>query len=214
MMHADTPDLTALAAGFDDPPRRAQQVFRSAMQAMARPGTLHGLDATLSPPEGLAPAAAALLLTLTDGATRVWLPDAFAGAPLAQWLRFHTGALPASAPDEADFAWTPHAASMPALDAFALGTDAFPDRSTTLVLQVEALASDEDRDADAAPGRALTLRGPGIPAPRTLHVAGLPAGFAAQWQAMRGRFPRGVDLYLCCGSRMAALPRSTDVEMR
>lgn len=209
-MAIDMPDLSTLAAGFDDPPRRSQQVFRTAMQAIARPGTLHDLHTDLTPPAALAPAAAALLLTLTDTATRVWLPDAQAGAPLAHWLRFHAGARTSARPDEADFAWCADPDALPALDAFALGTDAFPDRSTTLVLQVGTLQVAEAGDT----GDVLSLRGPGIPTVRALRVSGLPRGFAAQWQAMRARFPRGLDLYLCSDLQVAALPRSTDVEIR
>jgi alpha-D-ribose 1-methylphosphonate 5-triphosphate synthase subunit PhnH len=43
-------------------------------------------------------------------------------------------------------------------------------------------------------------------------VAGLPLEFWDAARANAARFPRGVDLLLCAGDRLAALPRTTRVE--
>jgi alpha-D-ribose 1-methylphosphonate 5-triphosphate synthase subunit PhnH len=45
-----------------------------------------------------------------------------------------------------------------------------------------------------------------------LHAAGLPGDFVARWAANHALFPRGVDLVLCAGERLAALPRSVAIE--
>jgi alpha-D-ribose 1-methylphosphonate 5-triphosphate synthase subunit PhnH len=42
-------------------------------------------------------------------------------------------------------------------------------------------------------------------------VSGLPDGFAARWAANRAAFPRGVDVILCAGRDVAALPRTTAI---
>ena len=39
----------------------------------------------------------------------------------------------------------------------------------------------------------------------------LPAGFAAAWAANHAKFPRGIDLILCAGTEIAALPRSVRI---
>jgi alpha-D-ribose 1-methylphosphonate 5-triphosphate synthase subunit PhnH len=43
-------------------------------------------------------------------------------------------------------------------------------------------------------------------------VSGLPADFVEIWQRNRAGFPLGVDLVLCTGTTLAALPRSVTVE--
>jgi alpha-D-ribose 1-methylphosphonate 5-triphosphate synthase subunit PhnH len=42
-------------------------------------------------------------------------------------------------------------------------------------------------------------------------VAGAPQGFMAEWAANAVRFPRGVDVILCAGDTIAALPRSVSI---
>jgi alpha-D-ribose 1-methylphosphonate 5-triphosphate synthase subunit PhnH len=86
---------------------------------------------------------------------------------------------------------------MPPLAAFAQGSDAYPDRSATLIVQVESFT-----------GAALALSGPGIDGSTTLAASPLPADFAAQLAANRALFPRGVDVILCASGEVAALPRS------
>ena len=47
---------------------------------------------------------------------------------------------------------------------------------------------------------------------QALEVTGLPDDFPALWAANHALFPRGADLLLCCGTTLAALPRSVRVE--
>ena len=63
-----------------------------------------------------------------------------------------------------------------------------------------------------AAGQRLRLAGPGLRAPATLDVDGLPTGFLAAWEANHALFPRGVDLILCARDRLACLPRSVRSE--
>jgi alpha-D-ribose 1-methylphosphonate 5-triphosphate synthase subunit PhnH len=188
-----------LVPGFSDPVLASQAVFRTVMEAMARPGEIAEIDVALAPPPPLGIAAAALALTLLDFETPVWLDPTLAAAPEVDgWLKFHTGAPRAADPATAAFAFIAKPAAMPAFDAFGLGSVEYPDGSTTLVLEVETLTD----------GDAFQLSGPGIKGSRSLAAAPLPADFAARMAANRARFPRGVDLVLTCGRRLAALPRS------
>ncbi len=189
---------TALSPGFSDPVADAQACFRALLDAMSRPGLPRRVPAKLLPPAPLVPAAAAVLLTLADAATPVW---ADAGADAAAWLAFHTGCPPATSPGDAAFVLA--CGGPPALDALMQGTDEEPHRSATLIVQVTALESGRDE---------WRLSGPGIETTHRLRVSGLPEGFAARWAANRAAFPRGVDLILCAGRDVAALPRTTAIE--
>ncbi len=83
-----THSATSLLPGFDNPVDDAQAVFRAALEAFAHPGRLETLPATSGQPEGLSPALTALLLTLADPDTPVWLPADVPAAARA-FLRFH-----------------------------------------------------------------------------------------------------------------------------
>jgi alpha-D-ribose 1-methylphosphonate 5-triphosphate synthase subunit PhnH len=186
---------TILSAGFADPVADAQACFRAVLDAMARPGQVHTV-AGVTPPAPLNAAAAAVLLTLADHETPLWLdPDA---EPAAGWVDFHCGAPPAG---QAQAAFALALSPVP-LDALSAGTHEAPETSATLILQVSALGS----------GRRYRLRGPGLRETASLSVAGLPDDFALAWKRNHALFPRGVDLILCAGAQLAALPRSLTVE--
>ena len=179
--------------GCADPVLDAQASFRAVLEAMSRPGTVQQISAPPEPPPGLSPAAAAVLLTLVDPTTPL---RRGAGAEASAWLRFHCGC--PLVRDCAAFVLDP-AASLLELEA---GTDEEPDRSATLILDVTGLV----------PGSGWRLTGPGIRDAHRLGVSGAPAGFVADWALNRARFPRGVDVILCAGTRIAALPRSVSIE--
>ncbi len=188
---------SALSPGLPDPVADAQGCFRALLDAMSRPGSVRRVPVEVRPPAPLAPAAAAVLLTLADSATPVWTD---AGSDAAAWLAFHTGAPAAASPGEAAFVLA--CGAPPPLDALAQGTDEEPHRGATLVAQVATLEE----------GCGWRLSGPGIAETRRLRVSGLADGFAARWAVNRAAFPRGVDLILCAGRDVAALARTTAVE--
>lgn len=181
--------------GFTDPVHDAQATFRALLQALARPGTVQAPAVPADPPPPLAPATAAVLLTLADGDAAVHLAGRLAA--VAPWLTFHTGSRLA-APGEAAFVV---AETLPDFAALAAGSDEIPESSTTVILQVPALVG----------GPRLTLRGPGIETACDVAPRGLPDDFVARWAANRGLYPRGIDLVLCAGGEVAGLPRSTTV---
>lgn len=183
--------------GFADPVLESQACFRAVLGALARPGSLHEAGAGLVPPAPLAPAAAAVLLSLVDGETRLWMAPDF--APARDWVNFHCGTAPVASAEAAAFLLAGELPDLAALDA---GSDEQPDASATVILQVAAFGR----------GRRLRLSGPGLHAPATLAVDGLPEDFVTAWAANHALFPRGVDLLLCCGEQLAALPRSVRVE--
>jgi alpha-D-ribose 1-methylphosphonate 5-triphosphate synthase subunit PhnH len=190
--------MSAVAAGFAEPVLAAQATFRTVMDAMARPGTVRRL-AGIAAPAPLSPTAAAIALTLLDYETPFWLDAPLAAAPqVARWISFHTGAPRTDDTATAAFAFVADSAAAPPFDTFALGSQEYPDRSTTLVLQVERLGD----------GDGLMLRGPGVAGTRRLAASPLPADFLGRLAENRARFPRGVDIVLASADAVAALPRS------
>lgn len=190
----------AALPGFADAVHDAQGAFRGLLDAMSHPGRIVTLPAPRAMPPGFDAATAALLLTLCDADTPVWL-DA-AATPGAGWLTFQTGAPVAAEPATAAFAVVVASGQMPALDAFDWGSDEVPEASATVIVQVAALAADGG----------WTLRGPGIATQARLLVAGLSQNWTRDRQAMQAAFPRGVDVIFACGERVAALPRTTILE--
>jgi alpha-D-ribose 1-methylphosphonate 5-triphosphate synthase subunit PhnH len=190
------------AGGFSNPVFDAQAIFRALMDAMARPGTIQPAKALPQPPQPLSPVAAAVALTLCDHDTPLWLDPALRQtAAVASWLGFHTGAPLADTPADAHFAFVAETAGLIALENFAQGTQEYPDRSTTLILQVASLDS----------GEKLVVEGPGINGSATIAPASLPRHFVEQWKQNRARFPRGVDVILAAPEGTACLPRTTRI---
>lgn len=188
--------IDSVAGAYEDA-FTSQAAFRAVMDCMARPGTIAHLDGVNAPPP-LTPATAALVKSLADYDSPVWLDAAFSDAPeAADWIRFHTGAPIVTDPAKAAFALIADPNAMPALTQFAQGSEEYPDRSTTLIVQIARFA-----------GAAFTLTGPGIKTARSFAAAPLPADFVLRMTDNRDQFPRGVDLILVAGQEIAALPRS------
>ena len=185
--------------GFRNAVAESQAVFRVAMNAMARPGRQLPLHPGLAPPPPLGPTAAALLLALADFETPVWLDPPLADAMgVVEFVRFHTGARLVGSAADAAFAVIADAARMPPLAAFPQGTPEYPDRSATLILQVDTLRASGWR-----------LEGPGIPGHALFSADPVPPDLVVQAHANRGRFPCGVDILFATRDAIAALPRST-----
>ncbi len=194
----------AIKAGFDNSMLQSQAMYRKLLSAMAQPGRIVSCEFDLDAPAPLWPTTAAAALTLLDFDTPLWLdPRAAAQKALGDYLRFHCGCPLVEASGNAAFALITDPAEMPALQVFAEGSDEYPDRSATLLIQVERLDD----------SRGVILRGPGIESKQSFQAKGLPAGFWHQVQDNHAGFPKGVDMIFCAQDRIAALPRSTQVEV-
>lgn len=190
-----------LLPAWDDSVRASQATFRCLLDALAEPGTVRTLPVEVAGPAPLHDATTALCLTLLDFDTPVWRDAATGTVSVASYLRFHCGCPLTDDAAWAAFALVGNAADVD-LSSFARGSMEYPDRSTTLFIQVPSL--------DDGPER--TLSGPGIPGTRSLRVAGLPAGFAAQWRDNTAAFPLGVDVVFCCRGQIVGMPRTTHID--
>jgi alpha-D-ribose 1-methylphosphonate 5-triphosphate synthase subunit PhnH len=192
--------VAELPAGFADKVTSAQAVFRSVMDAMARPGSLQRVAAVAGAPEPMMRATAAIALTLFDHDTPIWLDPAMRQtANVAKWLKFHTSAPVVMDSSISSFALIGDAAALPGLDRFSFGSNEYPDRSTTLILQVESLTD----------GAALELRGPGIDGAAALQARIQPANLFERLAINAALFPRGIDVVLVADDAIVAIPRTT-----
>jgi alpha-D-ribose 1-methylphosphonate 5-triphosphate synthase subunit PhnH len=191
------------AAAFPAPVLASQAVFRAVMDAFARPGELKPLSGMAAAPAPLSATAAAVAATLLDYETPLWLDPLLARASqVVEWIRFQTGAPMTVDPRQAAFAIIAEPAQAPPFDLFALGTPEYPDRSTTIMLQVRRFGS----------GECLSLAGPGIAGRTQLAAEPLPPDLHDRLAANRALFPRGVDVMLVSPDAVAALPRSVVAE--
>jgi alpha-D-ribose 1-methylphosphonate 5-triphosphate synthase subunit PhnH len=192
--------FSELPSGFADKVLSAQITFRSVMDAMARPGSVHCIASASGTPSGVMRGTAAIALTLFDHDTPLWLDPRMSEAPeVEKWLKFHTGAPVVSDPSICSFALIGNAAELPALDRFSFGSNEYPDRSTTLILQVESLRE----------GLAFALSGPGIEGTTVLHATIEPLDLFARLAINATLFPRGIDVVLVADDAVVAIPRTT-----
>src|SRR6201993_1923563 len=182
--------IAELPAGFVDKVLSAQSTFRSVMDAMARPGSVQHVVAAVGTPSRLMRGTVAIALTLFDHDTPVWLdPVMSESSEVAKWLKFHSGAPVVADPSICHFAVIADASALPDLSRFALGSNEYPDRSTTLILQVESLTQ----------GLRYELCGPGIDGIATLHATIAPEDLFARLAINETLFLRGIDVVLVAG---------------
>lgn len=192
--------VAELPAGFADKVLSAQTTFRSVMDAMAHPGSVRRIAAVAGAPGAMMRGTAAIALTLFDHDTPLWLDPQMSESPdVGKWLKFHTGAPVIADASICSFALIGDARALPALDGFAFGSNEYPDRSTTLILQVESLTQ----------GPAFELRGPGIDGTAVVQVALQPADLFERLAINTALFPRGIDVVLVADDNIVAIPRTT-----
>lgn len=191
--------IAEMPAGFADKVVSAQNTFRSVMEAMARPGNVQRITASSGAPAGVMQGAAAIALTLFDHDTPIWLDPSLATSEVSKWLKFHTSAPVVSDPSICSFALIGDAAALPSLSSFSFGSSEYPDRSTTLILQVESLSE----------GPAFELQGPGIDGAARLQAQIQPRDLFERLAVNAALFPRGIDVVLVHDNSIVAIPRTT-----
>src|ERR1700747_410762 len=124
--------IAELPAGFADKVRSAQSPFRSVMDAMARPGRVQRVIASVGTPGSMMRGTAAIALTLFDHDTPIWLDARMSEtSEVGKWLKFHSGAPVVEDCSICSFALIGDGTALFDLSRFALGTNEYPDRSTT-----------------------------------------------------------------------------------
>jgi len=166
---------------------------------MARPGSVQRVVPAAGTPGPMMRGTAAIALTLFDHDTPVWLDGQMSESmDVVKWLKFHTGAPVVQDPSVAAFALVADGALLPALERFALGSNEYPDRSTSVILQVDSLSN----------GRSYELRGPGIDGVAALQATIRPADLFERLRLNEALFPRGIDVVLVADDAVVAIPRT------
>ena len=192
--------IAELPSGFADKVLSAQSTFRSVMDAMARPGSVQHVVAAVGTPPQLMRGTAAIALTLFDHDTPIWLDGGMSeSSEVSRWVKFHSGAPVVTDPSVCHFALIADPSRLPDLSCFALGSNEYPDRSTTLILQVESLTR----------GSRCELRGPGIDGVAILHATIAPKDLFDRLSINESLFPRGIDVVLVARDEIVAIPRTT-----
>ncbi|MAW55650.1 MAG: phosphonate C-P lyase system protein PhnH [Rhodospirillaceae bacterium] len=192
---AEVPELQD--AVFD-----AQRSFRITLDALAHPGRVYRIPSQSDGVPELAPAGVSICLCLLDQTTSLWLDPQLQATPAASFFHFHTGCKVTDNPGEAGFAIIRRAEAFGSIPEFPLGTPEYPDRSATLIIEVDGLRE----------GGGIKLSGPGIETESQLTVKGLPDIF---WPLVRRNnlmFPTGVDFFLVADNDVVGLPRTTKVD--
>lgn len=192
-----------ITPGFKETVHDAQASFREVLDALSRPGTIRTLPAPLSTPASLSPALTAIILTLADYDTPIWLDEPTLTSGAAAYFAFHCGCRVTSSPDEAVFVISGTANRRPRLADLSQGTPEYPDRSATLLIDVGSFEQGADR---------VRLSGPGVRESLTVSIKAPDDRFWCDMEENHGRYPLGVDVILCADHQVIALPRSTKVE--
>ncbi|MBE9044188.1 phosphonate C-P lyase system protein PhnH [Pleurocapsales cyanobacterium LEGE 10410] len=186
--------------GFQDLIHDSQSTFRTLLDALSRPGTIHQITPRLTPPAGFNTGCAAACLTLLDLETLVWLQPGL-DEKVKNWLLFHTGCRFTKDPSQADFAVIWDINHMPPLSQFKQGKPVDPEDSTILLVQTEAISESSLQQP--------TLSGAGINGQITMPID-LADSFWQQWQKNHDSYPLGVDIYFFAHDKVVGLPRTSN----
>jgi alpha-D-ribose 1-methylphosphonate 5-triphosphate synthase subunit PhnH len=188
-------------------------VYRTLLDAMARPGTVGQLSVFadgLSLPDDGERVALALALTLLDQRTRFTLRMK-EGARLAEAIRRQTFAREAH-PGEADYVFVDgdldDEALYDLLQQTNVGTLLQPENGATVIVRAARIGVCAATDKDA-----LLLSGPGIRGRIACAIEGLSRSWVRERERKNAEYPLGIDLIVYDGDgNMVAIPRTTQLK--
>lgn len=192
---------TQFTGGFTAPPIESAEIFRSVLTAMSRPGTPVDLNCSVRPPSPLSVETAAVLLTLCDADTPLWVAPDLAAESVLDWLRFHTSAPLVEVAAKAAFAAVSPASPLESVCELSIGTPEYPDRAATVILQLSRLGTEST----------LALTGPGIESAAWLDASDLPSSVLPVIDRNRQLYPLGIDLLITAPGKVVGVPRSSAV---
>lgn len=187
----------------------SQQVFRSLLDCISRPGSIAHISDSIwrRLPSVLAPA-----LVLADVETTIHIveTETFVWSEAASLA---TGARP-SIVSSADLICVP-SDGLSRLESILRdvrrGTAFEPEMGARLSLGVHDL---RDGGTGTRAGVQLVLRGPGIDGDRSICVDGLTVDHIEAWRRVNTAFPAGIDVWMTThDGRVVGIPRSTRIEL-
>lgn len=205
-------ETTPLVAGLANPTRDCQNIFRQALKAISEPGSIVNVvdEAEQLASLGLlSPAMFALIHTLTDQQTTLWLADSFSQGNIAKNLQFHAGVELIQNKSQVMFACA-MANEIEDISLFNAGTDESPEMSCSMLLQVAELDIGANANNHAT---TLQLTGPGIASFKKVSLTGLSPQIIKYLVERSHPFPRGLDFYFVSQQQLLCIPRTTKVEV-
>jgi alpha-D-ribose 1-methylphosphonate 5-triphosphate synthase subunit PhnH len=182
-----------------EPVHDTREVFQSVMNAMSRPGTVHSVST--------APADHAVLATLADHEVTLYSRDEQICDALAAEGRLTEAPL-----TDADVV---HVTSESDIDLGVAkrGTRKEPGVGATVVYRVRSFSGPNETSPTANGKTAVAVAGPGVDGTHTIDVGGLSTTELEAIREAQADYPRGIDLVLTSDTRVAALPRSVELEV-
>ena len=183
---------------FHDPVHDAQATFRAVMRALSEPARPVPFGVSLAACGGLLQTTCAIVMALADYDTPIWLDPALRNdIAVHEFIRFRTGAPVTSETGDAAIALVSAVGHLPALSSFMRGSSEYPDRSTTVLLQVEHMTGDGP-----------SYMGPGLETPVQFSFHPRAPTLDRDWTNNHRSFPLGVDLLIVSPDSIAGMPRS------
>ena len=182
-----SPALKHWGYGFDDLALGSHQTFRAIFAVMEHPGQIVTIHEYPDVPDVYNSASAATCLTLLEYETPVWT-DVDRKSPAISWLQVECESSVVTEPCLADFAIITKPGSMPDLDYFRTDPKKYPEKATTIVVQVDdILPVTDNKYFDIFLGR-----------DGQLELNGVPKKFRNQWQSLSGLYPLDIDIFFTC----------------
>ena len=196
------PALNHWRYGFDGPAVGSHQTFRAILAAMENPGQLVTIRENPHAPDVFNTASAATCLMLLDFETTVWT-DIDWRSPAIGWLQLCCGCSVVTESCMANFAIITKPANMPALDYFRIDRNEYPERPTTMVVQVD----------DILPAVYEHYSNSFVDNTARLEYKGVADIFWDQWSQLSLLHPLGIDIFFTCDDVLSALPKMKRIEM-
>ncbi len=186
----------------------SQEIFREILNAMANPGTIKLIEASITVPENIHKSSAIIGFVLLNSDVSFCLSPY--SKELEAYLISNTSSASKPAQD-ADFIFSNgHADSVEVIKTAKIGHSEYPEDSASLILDVEKISEKAFDNCTT-----LILRGPGIKTKRELHVTGLSQEVLECINEENIEFPLGVDVYLSDkGQNIVCIPRSVKYQIK
>ena len=205
-------DLSEVGAGFNNSTLGSQESFRCALKALSQPGQRVALEIEIDHPTVAHQSSCAVMLSLLEPGTLLWLSPGLRNTAVAPWIVFHTNCQITANPKNAEFAWIKSWSEVPLLEEFSVGSDEYPDQSTTCIIETSEYSQRQESRLQ------LVLTGPGIQTSTLVKGLAIPEEqlktFATQWANNHRQFPRGVDVLLTVPQALYGLPRTTSLALQ
>jgi alpha-D-ribose 1-methylphosphonate 5-triphosphate synthase subunit PhnH len=195
------PALKHLGYGYDHAAPGSQQTFRAISTAMEHPGQLVTIRENPYAPDVLNSASAAICLTLLGYEKPVWT-DIDLNSPAISWLQFGCGSSVVTETCMAYYAIITKPASMPALNFFRIGPYKYPEKETTIIVQVD----------DIVPGAGQNYSNILVYNSPRLEFKGISEEFWCQWRQLSRLNPPGINIFFTCDDVLLALPKIKRIE--